>query len=175
MNGQSETWSPEGSKHVAIAKPYSGLGKRQCTIQPTIGACGKLMLCAIIFLRAGKRIPKMEKVYDTTFAWIFSCRNAWAESEVCMSWAKNCFCDSLTQGRDGVCAEESLLTLDSLEEQKRGTFKADMNKCNSPSWFYPGGCQDALQPIDAGLGVLIKGEFGEELDLWLESRDNLER
>ena len=39
----------------------------------------------------------------------------------------------------------------------------------------PGGCTDALQPIDASLGALIKVEVGKQLDIWLENGDNLER
>ena len=66
VSGQSETWVPKGSKRVSIAQPFSGLEKRQCTIQPTIGPGGKLMRCAIIFRGTGKRISKVEKkVYDT--------------------------------------------------------------------------------------------------------------
>ena len=65
VNGQSETWVPKGSKRVSIAQPFSGLEKRQCTIQPTIGPGGKLMQCAIIFRGTGKRISKVEKkAYD---------------------------------------------------------------------------------------------------------------
>ena len=55
-------------------------------------------------------------------------------------------------------------------------FKAYMKKaCNSLVWLYPGGCIDALQPIDAGLGAFIKVEVGKQLDLWIENGDNLER
>ena len=55
-------------------------------------------------------------------------------------------------------------------------FKAYIKKeCNSLVWLYPGGCADALQPIDAGLGAFIKVEVGKQLDLWLENGDNMER
>ena len=47
--------------------------------------------------------------------------------------------------------------------------------CNSLVWYYPVGCTDALQPIDAGLGALIKVEVSKQLDIWLENGDNLER
>ena len=66
VNGQSETCPPQESKRVYIAQPFSGLEKRQCTIQPTIGPGGKLMPCAIVFRGTGKRISKVEKkAYDT--------------------------------------------------------------------------------------------------------------
>ena len=73
-------------------------------------------------------------------------------------------------------AEESLLTLDNLHGQTTEKFKACMKKdCNSLVWHYPGGCTDTLQPIDAGLGALIKVEVGKQLDIWLKNGDNLER
>ena len=75
-----------------------------------------------------------------------------------------------------VPAEETLLTLDNLHGQTTETFKAYMKKeCNSLVWHYPGGCTDALQPIDPGLGAPINVQVGKHLDIWLENGDNLER
>ena len=55
-------------------------------------------------------------------------------------------------------------------------FKEYIKKeCNSLVWLYPGGCTDALQPIDAGLGALIKVEVGKHLDLWRGNGTNLGR
>ena len=48
-------------------------------------------------------------------------------------------------------------------------------ECNSLVWLYPCGCTDVLQPNDAGLGALRKGEIGNHLDLWLGNGNNLER
>ena len=176
VNGQSETWAPKGSKRVSIAQPFSGLEKRQCTVQPTIGPGGKLMQCAIIFRGTGKRISKVEKkAYDPRVD-VFFQKNAWADSNFCMAWAKRCFRKSLMQGGGGVPVEESLLTLDNLHGQTTEKSKVYMKKeCNTLVWYYPGGCTDALQPIDAGLGALIKVEVGKQLDIWLENGDNLER
>ena len=42
-------------------------------------------------------------------------------------------------------------------------------------WLYPVGCTDSLQPIDKGLGALVKVGVGNQLDLWLEDGDSLER
>ena len=101
VNGQSETWASKGSKRVSIAQPFSGLEKRQCTIQPTIGPGGKLMQRAIIFRGTGKRISKVEKkAYDPRVD-VFFQKNAWADSDFCMAWAKRCFRKSLMQGGEG--------------------------------------------------------------------------
>ena len=85
VNGQSETWAPKGSKRVSNAQSFSGLEKRQCTIQPTIGPGGKLMQCAIIFWGTGKRISKVEKkAYDPRVD-VFFQKNAWADSDFCIA------------------------------------------------------------------------------------------
>ena len=176
VNGQSETWAPKGSKRVSIAQPFSGLEKRQCKIQPTIGPGGKLMQCVIIFRGTGKRISKVEKKANDPRVDVFFQKNAWADSDFCMAWAKRGFRKSLMQGGGGVPVEESLLTLDNLHGQTTEKFKAYKKKeCNTLVWHYPGGCTGALQPIDAGLGALIKVEVGKQLDIWLENGDNLER
>ena len=103
VNGQSETWAPKGNKRVSIAQPFSGLEKRQCTIQPTIGPGGKLMQCAIICRGTGKRISRVEKkAYDPRVD-VFFQKNAWADSDFCMAWVKRCFRKSLMQGGGGGC------------------------------------------------------------------------
>ena len=66
VNGQSETWAPKRSKRVSFAQPFSGLEKRQCTIQPTIGPGGKLMQCAVIF--RGTRGATIGEGGDTTIS-----------------------------------------------------------------------------------------------------------
>ena len=106
---------------------------------------------------------------------VFFQKNAWADSDFCMAWAKRCFRKSLMQGGGCVPVEGSLLTLDNLHGQTMEKFKAYMKECNTLVWHYPGGCTNALQPIDAGLGALIKVEVGKQLDIWLENGDNLER
>ena len=102
VNGQTERWAPKESKLVSITQPLRGLEKRQCTIQPTIGSGGKLMRCAIIFRGTGKRISKVEtQSYDPRVG-VFFQKNAWADSNLCMTWAKRCFRTSLIKGGGGV-------------------------------------------------------------------------
>lgn len=87
------------------------------------------MWCAINFRGTGKRmdVEGEEGVVRRP------CRrrlpeNAWVDNAYCMSWAKHCLGKSLMEGRDGVPAEDSLLTLDSLRGQRTGTFKAYIKK-----------------------------------------------
>ena len=74
VNGQSETWAPKRSKRVSFAQPFSGLEKRQCTIQPTIGPGGKLMQCAVIFRGAPGSVSRRWRRRCMTLAWTFSSR-----------------------------------------------------------------------------------------------------
>ena len=116
-----------------------------------------------------------KKAYDPSVG-VFFQKNAGADSEFCMAWVKRCFRKSLMQWRNGVPVEEYVLTLDNLHGHTTNRLKAYIKKeCNSLVWLYPGGCTDSLQPIDAGLGALIKVEVGKHLDLWLGNGTNLER
>ena len=103
-----------------------------------------------VFLGTVKRTSKLEKKADDPHADVFFQKNAWADSEFCVAWAKTCFRMRLMQGRDGVLAEESLLTLHNLHGRTTDKFMAYMKKeCNSLVYLYPGWCKDARQPIDA--------------------------
>ena len=66
--------------------------------------------------------------------------------------------------------EESLLTLDNLHGQTTEKFKAYMKKeCNTLVWHYPGGCTDALQPIDAGMGHSSRSRLASNSTYGLET------
>lgn len=80
------------------------------------------------------------------------------------------------QRRCRVSAEQSLPSLDNVHEETTDTFKSNIEKeCHSLVWLHPGECTNAMQPINVGIGALIKVEVGEQLDLWLENGDNFEQ
>lgn len=90
VNGQSNTWAPRAREHVAIMRPYSGLGKRGYTTQSAIGPGCKSTRCAII---RGTRqgISKLaEKAYGPR-ADVLCRKSALADGEFCMMWAKIAF------------------------------------------------------------------------------------
>ena len=84
VNGQSETWAPKGSRRVIISWPFPGLEKRQYTVQPTIGAGGKIMPSTIIFRGTCKRISKVENAAYDPHVDVFFQPNAWADQDFCM-------------------------------------------------------------------------------------------
>lgn len=61
VKDQVDTWEKTGGKCVAIAQPFAGLEKRQCTMQVTFSPGGRLMQISITFRGTGKRISKVER------------------------------------------------------------------------------------------------------------------
>ena len=61
VNGQADTWEKTGEKHVAIAQTFTGLEKRQCTMQVIFGPGSSLTWISVIFRGTGKRIAPVEK------------------------------------------------------------------------------------------------------------------
>ena len=66
--------------------------------------------------------------------------------------------------------------MDNLNAQTNQTFVKLMAKvCNAYCYYFVSGCTDIQQPIDQGVGAIVKKYMGEELDAWLMSAENLER
>ncbi|CAM9872033.1 unnamed protein product [Ectocarpus sp. 6 AP-2014] len=84
VTGQEDTWDKRGAKRVHVGQPFPGLEKRQCTVQPTIGAGGKKTRCAIIFRGKGTGITKVEKAAYDKRVDVFFQPKAWADSDFCM-------------------------------------------------------------------------------------------
>ena len=161
LNGQSETWAPKGSKRVSIAQPFSGLEKRQCTIQPTIGPGGKLMRCVIVFRGTGKRISTVEKkTYDTRVD-VFLQKNAWADRAFCMPWAEKCFRKSLMQGRGRVSAEQSLLTQITCTDRQKSSLRHTSRR-SATRWcgFTVEGARTHCSPSMQALGHSSRSSLG---------------
>ena len=84
MNGQADTWEKTGEKRVAIAQPFAGLEKRQCTMQVIFGPGSRLMRISVIFRGTGKRISPVEKAAYHKNVDVFFQENAWADQKFCM-------------------------------------------------------------------------------------------
>ena len=176
VNGQIQTWEPTGSLRVAIAQPFAGLEKRQCTMQVTFGPGGKVFRIAVIFRGKGKRISAVEKAAYHKDVDVFFQENAWADQNFCMEWAKRSYRKSLMRGRGELPKARSILIMDNLHAQTTDAFKEYLAKeCNTLAWYGPAECTDEVQPVDAGAGRFLKVEIGRRLDMWLEQSDNLER
>ena len=176
VNGQVDTWEKRGEKRVAIAQPFAGLEKRQCTMQVIFGPAQKLMRVSVIFRGKGKRISPLEKAAYHKNVDVFYQENAWADQKFCMEWAAGSYRKSLMRGRSQLPRERSILLMDNLHAQTTDEFKEYLAKhCNTLAWFFPANNTDEVQPVDAGLGRFLKCEVGKQLDQWLEQSDNLEK
>ena len=88
------------------------------------------MRCAITFRGSGKRISKVERAAYDDREDVFFQKNARADSEFCMAWAKRCF-------RKGLMPmEESVLCMDNLHGETTRKFKKYLKKhCNTLLWL----------------------------------------
>eukprot|EP00903_Cladosiphon_okamuranus_P011389 g10732.t1 len=176
VNGLATTWEVQGSTRVVISQPFPGLEKRQCTMQVIFGPRKRVMRIALIFRGTGKRISRVEKAAYHKNVDVFFQKNAWADQEFCMEWAKKSYRPSLMRGRSQVPRERTLLLTDNLHAQRTPPFKDYLSKhCNTLAWYFPANTTDELQPVDAGAGRMLKVEVGKQQDAWLEQSDNIER
>ena len=176
VNGQSDTLEKTGEKRVAIAQPFAGLKKRQCTMQVIFGPGSRLMRISVIFRGTGKRISPVEKAAYHKNVDVFFHENAWADHKFCMEWAQRSYRKSLIRGRSHLPQERSILLMDILHAQTTDAFKEFRSEhCNTLAWYFPANKTDQVQPVDAGVGRMLKVEVGRQLDIWLGQADNLEK
>ena len=70
----------------------------------------------------------------------------------------------------------SLLLVDNLDGQCQPEFATNLKQSGGClTWRLPPGCTDLLQPVDCGVGQVLRNEVGRQLDLWRADDDNLER
>ena len=176
VNGQADTWEKTGEKRVAIAQPFAALEKRQCTMQVTFGPGSRLMRISVLFRGTGKRISPVEKDAYHKNVDVFFQENAWADQKFCMEWAQRSYRKSLMRGRRHLPQERLILLMDNLHAQTTDAFKEFLSeRCNTLAWYFPANNMDEVQPVDAGVGRMLKVEVGRQLDIWLGQADNLEK
>lgn len=95
---------------------------------------------------------------------------AWVDADVAQRWVLKCATKFLNTGK------KNLVFMDNLNAQTSHTFKRLMNKtCNAYCYYFVPGCTDVQQPIDQGVGAILKRCLGDELDSWLMKPENLEQ
>ena len=135
---------------VWISQPGSGLDKRQCTFQICFRPDGQLSKTGIISRGKGKRISQ-----DVKDAWhpdanVFFQANAWADTYVCTEWIERTLKPVVKD------LDRFVLFCDNLTAQVPDEFKKDVSKLNGVVWFGLPNRADLWQPVDAGMGELIK-------------------
>ena len=158
-----------GAKRVWVKQIGSGLDKRQATLQLCIRARGEQPKPCLIF-RGGQKRNKTQrdelKKYDEDVVVPWQ-KNAWADTEVCLNWAKligkfkpsDFPCDNPTK----------LMIVDSLNAQISGSFEAELKRAKFLLREGVKNATDIWQPVDAGIGQHYKRLIGQFYDEWLES------
>ena len=193
------TYELKGAKRVAINQLGPSLSKRQCTAQvcfraeppppPPADASPEVKKRfrenvmrqpppCIIFRGTGARISQFEKDSYPPELDVLWQPKAWADRPTVVAWAKKSFKKVIQADiAAGVCDElcdDYLLMQDNLDSQKQPEYqKVLKGECRSDSHFTPEGETDDVQPVDDGLGRLLKVYMGQEEDEWLEDDDNL--
>ena len=168
---QGKTYAETGDKQIWISQPQSGLEKRQATLQLCIRGEGEQTIKpAIIFRGKGnvslQELSKHDKRVDVYFQ-----KNAWMDHEINLEWTKNTFIPGVAQK-----SKENVIFADNVYFQLSKEFhEACREKGNATVYMLPENQTDKLQPIDAGIGRLMKLKIGNTLDKWLEVKENIEK
>ena len=145
-------------------------------MQVIFGPGSRLMRISVIFRGTGKRISPVEKAAYHKNVDVFFQENALADQKFCMEWAQRSYRKSLMRGRSHLPQERSVLLMDNLHAQTTDAFKEFLSEhCNTLASYFPVNNTDEVQPVDAGVGRMLKVEVGRQLDIWLGQADNLEK
>ncbi len=164
-----------GTPKVQVKTQAEGLSKRQATIQlcfgpapPGTGVANKV---CIIFRGTGQRVSAVEKrAYDPRVVVQFQPK-AWMDRAVALDWIERVWKplkESLPSD------SEALLFLDNLDAHCHDDFLVKLRSTGSLARFFPPGCTDIVQPVDAGAGALLINLYTAEQDKWLDIEANLE-
>ena len=169
------TYEPKVTKEnrkdhkVWVANPGPGLEKRQCTLQIAFSPVGSKLRIAIIFRGTGKRISEDEKAAYHKDVDIYWQENAWADTKVCCEWVNRTLKEGVKDFDD-----EFLLLCDNLEGQISYSFKEQVRLIEGLVWYGLKNATELWQPMDGGVGRILKALIGQEQQDWLESDDNLD-
>ena len=167
--GQDSTYDIKGSSSIWISQPGNGLDKTQCTLQLCISPDGECIPPAVIFRGKGNISEKERNAYDKRMH-VYWQQNAWMDGAVAQSWVKNTFAPTVAK------SHENVLFLDNLSCQMTEEFHSVCRELASTVVYpLPPDETDKCQPMDQGVGNLIKELMGKELDKYLEKADNLNK
>ena len=143
----------------------SGLDKRQATIHPCIRADGEQVMDIFIIFRGKGCITEDERAALDALPHIKWCfeKCAWANGKYSRKWLRY-FCETLRTN----CPGEHLLLLDDLAAQKSPRFNAYAIANKVLPVPIPPGCTDLLQPVDHGVGAILKNIMNQFYQVELE-------
>lgn len=167
---QDKTYETKGSEQVWVSQPSSGLDKRQATLQLCIRAEGEQNVKPAIVFRGKGNVKADEKAEYDKGVDVYFQTCAWMDGEVNMQWVEKTFVPGVSKS-----VEEKVIFADNVTFQQEKRFHdVCRHELNAIVYLLPENHTDKVQPIDAGFGKMHKTKIGEEMDKWLEEKDNLE-
>ena len=171
--GQDHTFTQEDDKDVNIKCPDERLRKRQFTMHVVMN-CGmdskKHGWVDLVCKGKGKRIKQSEKDLWNKNVDVFWQKNAWVDTEV-MEKLANKFVEhkNKVHGKN----EWIILFCDNLRAHVASSVKTIFGENKVLLCFFPPGCTNFIQPIDAGYGRSLHVAVSNSLDEWLMKNENI--
>lgn len=166
-------------KETVVIKGCSSIDgdKRFCTLQvccrPT--TTGEIQpRIAIIFRGKGTVYNREVERYDKRVDVYFQPK-AWADRPFSVSWVARTFAahiDKRTQAEGAV--PNTMLFCDNLDSQVHQGFLDELHKLNGSRFLLPAGETEMTQPIDGGIGSVLKMIIQQMQDTWLDEPGNLD-
>ena len=120
----------------------------------------------VIFQGTGKRISEDEINSYLKSVNVYWQQNAWVYTTVCVNWAKKTLVPAVKDKQDFI------LFCDDLEGQTALLFQEEVRKSGGITWYDVKNATDLWQPVDAGMGRLLKVLVFHEQQDWLEYDQN---
>ena len=194
VNDMDTTYETRGEKRVVINHLGPALSKRQATGQvcfrpmvPPAAGCTNSQARemydkyiqmqpapCIIFRGQGNITDEERQAYPEGLAVLWQPK-AWVDREVAKEWVEDVIEPFIEAERKaGVATTDTryLLFQDNLDAQKTEGYVSLLKAANVDDHKLPPNETDQVQPIDRGLGRLIKQYIGQSMDEWLDDEDN---
>ena len=175
----SSTLEFKGTLSVVIKGCSTNDGdKRFCTLQlccrPVVPEGETQPRIAVIFRGQGTVMNREKDKYDKRVDVYFQ-KKAWADRPTSKSWVEKTFASHIQSRKnlDG-SLPKTLLFCDNLDSQVHEGFLSALHELDSSRYLLPPNETEMCQPIDAGVGAVIKVKIGQAQDEWLDVEGNLD-
>ena len=150
---------------VWVVQPASGLEKRQCTLQSCFSLGDKALVHPGIIFRGKWRVTEIEKLTYHPTVDVYWQECAWADTNVCVAWAKSILLKALKS------LPKFVFFADNLEAQISLPFKQAISRMGGVLWYGPSGGTCLWQLVNAGYGKLFKALVGQKYHSWMDNAD----
>lgn len=162
------SYNLKGHRNWIAVVGADGLDKRQATLHPCLRADGEQVMDLFIIFRNPNNFKPTQEEIDALNAcpnikWAFQ-KNAWADSQYSLAWLKYFVKCLKAHGIDG----KHLLLLDDWSPHKTAKFREFCLENGILPWMIPAGCTDVCQPVDLGMGGVLKSVMAAFYKIQLE-------